>query len=71
MIKKIVLQNNKGSERCFQILYKIEYNNQVYLVYEDSFTKKIYAGLLQDKNLKSLPTEELNFFNKILEKVKG
>ena len=65
----MILRNKKGEERKFRLLYKIEHNDNLYLVYEDYITKKIYAGKKKQDKLKKLEEDELNYINKLIEKV--
>ncbi len=65
----MILRNSKGRERNFKILFKIEHENNTYIVYEDYMTGKCYVGCIKDGNLNKLPKEEIDFVLKILEKV--
>ncbi len=65
----MILRNSKGHERNFKILFKIEYNNKCYYVYEDYITSKNYVGIIDGEYLKKVSLDEIAFIKKILEKV--
>lgn len=62
------LKNNKGKERNFDLLLKIEKDKKVYLVYRDPISNKIYSGKKEDNTLKVLDEKEIEFINKIMDK---
>ena len=48
----MVLKNSSGSVRNFNILFKVEKNKNVYLVYKDVKKKKIYVRkIVKDKKI--------------------
>ena len=65
----MILRNSKGYERNFKVLFKIEYQNNCYLVYEDFITGKCYAGLKDSNHLKKVSKDDLLLVDKILEGV--
>ncbi len=67
----MILRNKKGQERNFKILYKIEHNEEIYIVYEDYISSRFYVGLKKDNKLININEEETNFINSILKGVNG
>lgn len=67
----MILRNNKGTERDFDILFEVEKNNKKYVIYKDQLTENIYGGRLEEDKLKVLDDSEFEFINKMIEKLKG
>ena len=65
------LRNKHDVERDFAIVLKIEKDNNTYIVYHDFVTERLYSGKLKAKKLKALSTEELEYVNKVWERVWG
>ncbi len=65
----MVLKNSKGKERNFNVILKIEKNHKVYIIYEDKYSNKIYAGIKEDNILKKLAEEDKHFINMVVERV--
>ncbi len=67
----MTIKNNKGNERSFKLLLKVEKEENCYLVYQDIITSKIYSGRkVKDKLIPLTDKEEL-YINNLLERVKG
>ncbi|MBQ7031633.1 MAG: hypothetical protein IJY87_00280 [Bacilli bacterium] len=67
----MILRNNKGTERDFDILFEVEKNNKKYVIYKDRLTENIYGGRLEEDKLKVLDDSEFEFINNMIEKLKG
>lgn len=67
----MILKNNKGIEREFNILFEVEKNNKKYIIYRDPLTDNIYGGKCEGDTLKVLTDAELDFVNNILKKLNG
>ena len=67
----MILRNKKGKERNFKLLMKYNNDKNVYFIYEDIFSKKIYAGKKCNNNLESLNDDEYLLINNILERING
>jgi len=67
----MILRNNKGTERDFDILFEVEKNNKKYVIYKDQLTENIYGGRLEEDKLKVLDDSEFEFINNMIEKLKG
>ncbi len=67
----MVLKNSSGSVRNFNILFKVEKNKNVYLVYQDVITKKIYGSKMVKDQMLVLNEEESILVNNILERIRG
>lgn len=67
----MILRNNKGTERDFDVLFEVEKNNKKYVVYKDQLTGNIYGGKLEEDKLKVLDDSEFEFINNMIEKLKG
>jgi len=65
----MILQNNKGKEKEFEILFEIKKNTNDYIVYKDIMTDKVYGGKINGDKLKALNDKEYKFLNKIVEKL--
>ena len=67
----MLLKNNKGIKREFEILFEVEKNDIKYVVYKDPVTDNIYFGKEIDNKLKKLEEEEYEYLNKVIEKIEG
>ena len=65
----MILKNNKGVERNFEILFEIEKEENKYIVYKDPLTDNIYGGKYEGEKLTILEDNEINYLNKIIEKL--
>lgn len=67
----MILRNNKGLERSFEILFEIENNKRKYIIYRDPLTNNVYGGRYEEDKLKVLNENEFEFINNIVEKFNG
>jgi len=67
----MTLRNSKGTERDFDILFEVEKNDNKYVVYKDQLTGNLYGGKYSDDTLVVLTEDELEYLNKIIEKING
>ena len=67
----MILKNKKEIERTFKILFEIEKNDKVYVVYKDINTLNIYGGRKEGSVLKPLINEEYDIINDVLNKISG
>ena len=67
----MVLRNKLGSKKEFNLLYKIELNNQNYLVYEDVDTHNIYASIYNDDKLSHVEDEDIHVLEEIVSRIEG
>ncbi len=67
----MLLKNSKGKERNFKLLMKAKHNNKEYIIYQDVITNKVYAGLKEENKLKKINKDEINYLNKMIERIKG
>lgn len=67
----MILKNKKEIERTFKVLFEIEKNNKIYVVYKDINTLNIYGGRKEGSSLKPLINEEYDIINDVLNKVSG
>ena len=65
----MIIENSKGTKKEFKLLFKIEKDNNIYLIYQDSYNEQIYAGKKIDDNLKKLNDNEVELINNILKKI--
>ena len=63
------LKNKRNSIREFNVILKIEKDNNTYLVYHDLVTDRIYSGKLKSNKLKVLNDAELDYVNNVLERI--
>jgi len=67
----MILKNKKEIERTFKVLFEIEKNDKVYVVYKDINTLNIYGGRKEGSFLKPLINEEYDIINDVLNKISG
>lgn len=67
----MILKNNKGTERNFDVLFEVEKDNKKYIIYKDPLTENIYGGRFESDKLKALDDSEFEFINNMIEKLKG
>lgn len=67
----MILKNKKETERTFKVLFEIEKNDKVYVVYKDINTLNIYGGRKEGSVLKPLINEEYDIINDVLNKISG
>ena len=65
----MILQNSKELKKEFKLLFKIEKDENIYLIYQDEYNKQIYAGKKIDDNLKKLNNKEVDLINNLLKKI--
>ena len=65
----MILENSKGKERNFKILFELHKNDSNYIVYQDITSTNIYAGKEKNNKLLVVNDEELDFLNNILDKM--
>ena len=65
----MIIENNKGIKKEFKLLFKIEKDNNIYLIYQDTYSKQIYAGKKYKDNLKKLNNKEVDLINNLLKKI--
>ena len=65
----MTIENSKGIKKEFKLLFKIEKDNNIYLIYQDSYNEQIYAGKKIDDNLKKLNDKEVDLINNLLKKI--
>ncbi|MBE6156880.1 MAG: hypothetical protein E7161_03945 [Firmicutes bacterium] len=65
----MILKNSKGIERHFEIIFEIEKDSNKYIVYKDPLTGNVYSGKNVKGKLLVLEDNELDYLNKILEKL--
>lgn len=67
----MVLKNNKGVERNFEILFEVEKDKNKYIVYKDELNGNVYGGKYKKDKLVGLEDNEIEYLNKIIEKLNG
>lgn len=65
----MILQNSKKLKKEFKLLFKIEKDENIYLIYQDEYNKQIYAGKKIDDNLKKLNNKEVMLIDELLQKI--
>lgn len=65
----MLLKNSKGIKREFEILFEIEKDNILYIVYKDPVTDNIYAGKKDSDELKKLNEEEYEYIKGVINKI--
>lgn len=65
----MILQNSKELKKEFKLLFKIEKDENIYLIYQDEYNKQIYAGKKIDDNLKKLNNKEVMLIEELLQKI--
>ncbi len=65
----MIIENNKGIKKEFKLLFKIEKDNNIYLIYQDNYSKQVYAGKQNKDNLKKLNDKEVDLINNLLKKI--
>ena len=65
----MILQNSKELKKEFKLLFKIEKDENIYLIYQDEYNKQIYAGKKIDDNLKKLNNKEVILIDELLQKI--
>lgn len=67
----MLLKNNRGQERNFKLLMKIEKDDKIYLIYKDKITGKLYGGIKKEEKLSCLQDSEIELLNNIIERING
>jgi len=67
----MLLKNNKGIKREFEIVFEIEKEGNKYIVYRDPVTDNIYSGRKDENKLKKLSEEEFEYIKKVIDKIDG
>lgn len=65
----MIIQNSKGTKKEFKLLFKIENDKNTYLIYQDNYSKQVYAGKQTEDNLKKLNDKEVIMVNELLKKI--
>ena len=65
----MIIENSKGIKKEFKLLFKIEKDNNTYLIYQDTYSKQVYAGRQSNSNLKKLNDKEVDLINNLLNKI--
>ena len=65
----MIIENSKGTKKEFKLLFKIEKDDSNYLIYQDNYSKQIYAGKQNKNNLKKLNDKEVDLINNLLKKI--
>ena len=65
----MIIENNKGIKKEFKLLFKIEKDSNIYLIYQDNYSKQVYAGKQNKDNLKKLNNKEVDLINNLLKKI--
>lgn len=65
----MILKNNKGIERDFELLFEIDKDNNKFVIYKDILSNTLYVGKKDDEKLKPLSEEEYIYINNIVEKI--
>ncbi len=65
----MIIENSKGIKKEFKLLFKIEKDNNIYLIYQDNYSKQAYAGKQNKDNLKKLNDKEIDLINNLLKKI--
>ena len=65
----MIIENNKGIKKEFKLLFKIENDKNIYLIYQDNYSKQVYAGRQSNSNLKKLNNKEVDLINNLLNKI--
>lgn len=67
----MILKNDKGGQRNVKALIKINKDNKEFMVYEDIYTSKLYAGKYESDTLMPLDDKEFTMINSMLKKILG
>ena len=65
----MIIENSKGIKKEFKLLFKIEKDDSIYLIYQDIYNEQIYAGKQNKNNLKKLNDKEVDLINNLLKKI--
>ena len=65
----MIIENSKGTKKEFKLLFKIEKDDSNYLIYQDNYSKQIYAGKQNKNNLKKSNDKEVDLINNLLKKI--
>lgn len=65
----MILENKKGSQKEFTLLFEVKKNEKNYLIYQDKVSGNIYAGEKKKNKLQPIEKEMVEYLNKILEKM--
>ncbi len=65
----MTIENSKGIKKEFKLLFKIEKDDNSYLIYQDTYNEQIYAGKQNKNNLKKLNDKEVDLINNLLKKI--
>lgn len=65
----MIIENSKGIKKEFKLLFKIEKDNNTYLIYQDTYNKQVYAGKQKEDKLKKLNNNEVDLINNLLKKI--
>lgn len=65
----MIIENNKRIKKEFRLLFKIENDKNTYLIYQDNYSKQVYAGKQNKNNLKKLNDKEVDLINNLLKKI--
>ena len=67
----MVLENKKHNRKNVKLLYKLNINEEEYLVYEDPDTMNVYAGLYEDGELHKLEERDLFLIEELTKRIEG
>jgi len=65
----MILKNNKGVEKHFEIVFEVEKDNNKYVVYKDPLNDSLYGGKYIDEKLMALEDDELEYLDRLIERV--
>ena len=65
----MTIENSKGIKKEFKLLFKIEKDDNSYLIYQDNYNKQIYSSKQNKNNLKKLNDKEVDLINNLLKKI--
>ncbi len=63
----MILENNKGMQKEFAVLLKINAHDKEYIVYQDKENKQVYTGIKKNNKLLKINKEEEDIVNDILD----
>ncbi len=67
----MILENKKHNRKDVKLLYKLNINEEEYLVYEDPDTMNVYAGLYKDGELHKLDDRDIFLIEELTKRIEG
>lgn len=65
----MILENKKGSQKEFILLFEVKKDEKSYLVYQDKVSGNIYTGEKEQDKLQPVDKKMVEYLNNILQKM--